>query len=68
MLTGNEFVSKLTHDNEGLFRSSELMVKAYFDSKPSQHELVEHFVGRMVNERMNMEYVQLGSASYRIRR
>jgi hypothetical protein len=54
MLTGKEFVSKLTQDNEGLFRSSELMVKAYFDSKPSQSELVDHFIGRMVNERMNM--------------
>ena len=54
MLTGNEFVSKLVKDNEGLFRSSELMVKAYFDSKPSHSELVDHFVGRMVNERMNM--------------
>lgn len=54
MLTGKEFVQKLIADNEGLFRSSELMVKAYFDSKPAKEELVEHFVGRMVNERMNM--------------
>ena len=54
MLTGKEFVAKLIEDNEGLFRASELMVKAYFDSKPAQEELVEHFVGRMVNERMNM--------------
>jgi len=54
MLTGKEFVEQLTQSNEGLFRSSELMVKAYFDSRPSQDELVEHFVGRMVNERMNM--------------
>lgn len=54
MLTGKEFVAKLIEDNEGLFKASELMVKAYFDSKPAQEELVEHFVGRMVNERMNM--------------
>ena len=54
MLTGKEFVAKLIENNEGLFRSSELMVKAYFDSKPAQSELVNHFVGRMVNERMNM--------------
>jgi hypothetical protein len=46
MLTGKEFVEQLTQSDEGLFRSSELMVKAYFDSKPSQDELVEHFVGR----------------------
>ena len=54
MLTGTEFVQKLKQDNEALFRASELMVKAYFDSKPSQDELTEHFVGRMVNERLNM--------------
>lgn len=54
MLTGKEFVAKLITENEGLFKASELMVKAYFDSKPAQEELVEHFVGRMVNERMNM--------------
>ena len=54
MLTGKEFVEQLVKSNEGLFRASELMVKAYFDSKPATEELVEHFVGRMVNERMNM--------------
>ncbi len=63
MLTGKEFVEQLTQSNEGLFRSSELMVKAYFDSKPSQDELVEHFVGRMVNERMNMVGVAKSVAS-----
>jgi hypothetical protein len=63
MLTGNDFVQQLVQDNEGLFRSSELMVKAYFDSKPSQTELVEHFVGRMVNERMNMVGVAKAVAS-----
>lgn len=63
MLTGKEFVEQLTQSNEGLFRSSELMVKAYFDSKPSQDELVEHFVGRMVNERMNMVGVARAVAS-----
>lgn len=63
MLTGKEFVEQVTQSNEGLFRSSELMVKAYFDSKPSQDELVEHFVGRMVNERMNMVGVAKAVAS-----
>ena len=63
MLTGKEFVEQLTQANEGLFRSSELMVKAYFDSKPSEEELVEHFVGRMVNERMNMVGVAKAVAS-----
>lgn len=54
MLTGSEFVKKVSQDNEGLFRASELMVKAYFDSKPTQEELTEHFIGRMVNEKLNM--------------
>jgi hypothetical protein len=53
-MDAKQFVEKIRQDNEGLFRASELMVKAYFDSKPAQEELVEHFVGRMVNERMNM--------------
>mgnify|MGYP003338985581 CR=1 FL=1 len=54
MLTSKEFVAKLVADNQALFRASQHNVKAYFDSKPAQEELVEHFVGRMVNERMNM--------------
>ena len=41
-------------DNQALFQASQHNVKAYFDSKPTQEELVEHFIGRMVNERMNM--------------
>lgn len=54
MLTSKEFVAKLVADNQPLFQASQHNVKAYFDSKPPQAELVEHFVGRMVNERMNM--------------
>jgi hypothetical protein len=54
MLTGKEFVAKIKQDNQALFKASQLNVKAYFDSKPAQEELVEHFIGRMVNERMNM--------------
>jgi hypothetical protein len=50
----NTFVEKLEKDNEALFRACELQVKSYFDSKPSKEELVEHFVNRMVNERMNL--------------
>jgi rubrerythrin len=44
----------LVADNQALFKASQHNVKAYFDSKPAQEELVEHFIGRMVNERMNM--------------
>jgi rubrerythrin len=54
MLSSKEFVAKLVADNQALFKASQMNVKAYFDSKPAQEELVEHFVGRMVNERMNM--------------
>jgi rubrerythrin len=54
MLTAKEFVAKIVADNQALFKASQLNVKEYFDSKPSQEELVEHFIGRMVNERMNM--------------
>jgi len=54
MLTGKQFVEKLVAENQPLFKASQINVKAYFDSKPSQEVLVDHFIGRMVNERMNM--------------
>lgn len=54
MLSSKQFVEKLSKDNEALFRAGELNVKAYFDSNPSSEELTKHFIGRMVNERMNM--------------
>jgi rubrerythrin len=54
-LTGKEFVEKIARENEALFTASKMNVKAYFESKDnSMEELVEHFTGRMVNERMNM--------------
>lgn len=54
MLTAKQFVQKITEENQALFKASQLNVKDYFDSKPSKQELVDHFIGRMVNERMNM--------------
>jgi hypothetical protein len=48
------FVQNLGRDNEALFRASELQVRSYFESQPSREELVDHFTGRMINERMNM--------------
>jgi len=54
MLSAREFVQKIKKDNQALFQASQINVKAYFDSKPAQQELVDHFIGRMVNERMNM--------------
>ena len=53
-MTPKNFVAKIVADNRALFQASQHNVKAYFDSKPPQAELVEHFIGRMVNERMNM--------------
>ena len=54
MLTAKQFVQKIIQENQALFKASQLNVKDYFDSKPSKQELVDHFIGRMVNERMNM--------------
>lgn len=53
-MDAKQFVQKIINDNQALFRASQYNVKAYFDSKPAKEELVEHFIGRMVNERMNM--------------
>jgi rubrerythrin len=53
-MDAKQFVQKIIDENQALFRASQYNVKAYFDSKPTQEELVEHFIGRMVNERMNM--------------
>jgi rubrerythrin len=55
MTTSTQFVEQLQKDNEALFTASKMNVKAYFESKDNSMEaLVEHFTGRMVNERMNM--------------
>lgn len=53
-MNSKQFVAKIVADNQALFQASQHNVRAYFDSKPAQEELVEHFIGRMVNERMNM--------------
>lgn len=53
-MDAKQFVKKIVEENQALFRASQHNVKAYFDSKPAQEELVEHFIGRMINERMNM--------------
>lgn len=53
-MNSKQFVAKMAQDNEALFLASEMQVEAYFNSNPSKEQLVEHFIGRMVNERMNM--------------
>ena len=62
-MNSKQFVAKLAQDNEALFQASELNVEAYFASNPTQAELVEHFTGRMVNERMNMVEISAKIAS-----
>jgi rubrerythrin len=54
MQTAKQFVEQIARENEALFKASAMQVKAYFESKPSKEELVDHFTGRMVNERMNL--------------
>jgi len=54
MLDPKEFVKNIREDNEALFEASKMNVEAYFKSDLSKKEMVDHFVGRMVNERMNM--------------
>lgn len=53
-MDAKQFIQQIEQDNEALFRACELQVKAYFDSKPNKEEMIEHFVNRMVNERMNL--------------
>lgn len=54
MTTSREFVAKIVAENKALFEASKMNVKAYFESNPDKEALIDHFVGRMVNERMNM--------------
>jgi len=62
-MNAKQFVQKMAEDNKALFTASEMQVEAYFNSNPSQEQLVEHFVGRMVNERMNMVEISAKIAS-----
>lgn len=63
MLSSKEFVAGIKASNAALFKASQINVKAYFDSKPSEQELVQHFIGRMVNERLNMIEISQGIAA-----
>jgi len=64
MTTSKSFVAQLRKDNKALFEASKMNVKAYFESKNnSTTELVDHFIGRMVNERMNMVTISKQVAS-----
>ena len=54
MLTGKQFVEKIESENEALFQACELQTKDFYDKNKDRSELIDNFVGRMVNERMNM--------------
>ena len=53
-IDAKKFVAGIKSDNADLFTQSRANARAYFNSNPSKEELVDHFTGRMVNERMNM--------------
>lgn len=57
MLEPKEFVDKIRKDNQALFEASKMNVKAYFEGDLPKEEMVNHFIGRMVNERMNMSEI-----------
>ena len=63
MLNPNEFVKKIRKENQALFEASKMNVKAYFENDLSKEEMVDHFIGRMVNERMNMSEISAQIAS-----
>jgi rubrerythrin len=62
-MNSKQFINKLVEENEALYRASEMQVEAYFASNPSKEEMVEHFIGRMVNERQNMVAISKKVAS-----
>ena len=57
MLNPKEFVKKIRNDNQALFEASKMNVKEYFENDLPEEEMVNHFIGRMVNERMNMSEI-----------
>jgi rubrerythrin len=63
MLEPNEFVKKIRKENQALFEASKMNVKAYFEGDLPKEEMVDHFIGRMVNERMNMSEISMQIAN-----
>ena len=63
MLNPQEFVKKIRNENQALFEASKMNVKAYFEGDLSEEEMVDHFIGRMVNERMNMSEISMQIAN-----
>lgn len=53
IMHSTDFVKNIIEENAALFKASKLNVKKYFEEQPDQSHLVDHFIGRMVNEHMN---------------
>lgn len=56
-MDAKQFIKDLTRQCEPLFVFSENNVKKFFDKKPETQELIDYFVPRMMNERMNCTLV-----------
>lgn len=56
-MNAREFVQQIIDGNQALFDASRLNVRKYFEQNPRQEDKVDHFIGRMVNERMNMKEI-----------
>jgi hypothetical protein len=52
-----QYIKELSRQCEPLFVFSENNVKKFFDKKPDNQELIDYFVPRMMNERMNCTLV-----------
>lgn len=57
IMNPQEFVQKIADENDALFQASRMNVRKYFQMNPKQEDKVDHFIGRMVNERMNMQEI-----------
>ena len=65
MLEPKDFVKKIRDENKALFEASKMNVKEYFEGNLPEEEMVDRFIGRMVNERMNMTEISVPSISSR---
>jgi rubrerythrin len=54
VVSAKKLVKDIDNANGALFEASRLNAKKFFSANQSKEALVEHFLGRMANERMNM--------------
>lgn len=58
-MNSKQFVQSLSEENQALFQASRMNVREYFAQNPDNRDKVDHFIGRMVNERMNMKEIAM---------